>query len=120
MEEEAAGTQGDRTLRHIWPQGRTPADDATLPGFQQNARNLFGEIKDKVGSTYDSLTTTASGSYSALSSTASEVWTDTAMGVQGRFAALRDKIRQAFPPGEGEEEGAVARSEEHTSELQSQ
>ncbi|GAA5939732.1 hypothetical protein JCM1841_003563 [Sporobolomyces salmonicolor] len=91
-----------------------------VDGFKQNAVTALSEVNDKLGQAYDSVSTSvastfhsvtsqASDTIDSLSASASEVWADTAMGVEGRLEEFKRKWREAFPAreeGEDDEDEA--------------
>jgi hypothetical protein len=93
--------------------------DALLLGFKQNAVGLLSEVNEKLGSAYESLSSSASNTlssvsstatetYSTLSGTAAEAWANTAIGVENSLAGLKARFRETFPAREevhGDDDG---------------
>ncbi|GAA6007313.1 hypothetical protein JCM10207_001584 [Rhodosporidiobolus poonsookiae] len=84
-----------------------------VDGFKHNAVTTLSDINSRLGDAYETASTsiasafhsaTDSGreTYSSVSETASTIWAETALGVQGRLEKLREKWRDAF---EGQEDG---------------
>ncbi|BGP34425.1 mitochondrial dynamin GTPase Msp1 [Rhodotorula toruloides] len=96
-----------------------------VDGFKQNAVTTLSDINDKLGVAYDtastsisstlrSLTEQGSETYKSVSETASSVWAETALGLEGRLARFRDRLRETFErteEDEGDEEYGGEESE---------
>ncbi|GAA6036513.1 hypothetical protein JCM8097_003542 [Rhodosporidiobolus ruineniae] len=86
-----------------------------VDGFKQNAVGTLSDINEKLGKAYDVASTSISSTfrsateqgretYDSVSETASTIFAETALGIEGRLARFRAKWKDAFDR-EADEEG---------------
>ncbi|GAA5826008.1 hypothetical protein JCM11251_000089 [Rhodosporidiobolus azoricus] len=84
-----------------------------VDGFKQNAVGTLSDINSKlgaayesastaIGSTFNSVTEQGHETYHSVSETASTLWAEAAVGIEGKLSRFREKWRDAF---EGQEDG---------------
>ncbi|GAA5860145.1 hypothetical protein JCM8547_009201 [Rhodosporidiobolus lusitaniae] len=94
-----------------------------VDGFKTSTVSALSDINDKLGSAYAIASTSIASTFSSateqgketfdsVSETASTLWADATLGVEGRLARFRQKWRDAFESEEGEDSAAVNGAEE--------
>ncbi|SCZ93421.1 BZ3500_MvSof-1268-A1-R1_Chr6-3g08649 [Microbotryum saponariae] len=82
-----------------------------VDGFKNNVTDLLSDVNGRLGSAYDSFSTTANETleslahntkegYTTISGTAAGLWASTALGAEARFNALKERFGEAFPESE--------------------
>lgn len=78
----------------------TPADCvlclSAWKGFKQNAASGLSEINERLGQAYETAANSLNSTLDSISSTAGNVWSETATGVEGRLEAFRRAWRERF------------------------